>query len=289
MMLKLSADIIDQRQKAAIRNPIERGNLRDLLRIDDRVDPEKVNAQKYRPAKNSGGLGVDVLQEKKILREKAIIYISKSEVCAQLDSMKIRIWLEMADAIKEWEDLLEKYSKEIYIQLDEVVVVQKDIQARIDKERAECIEAINIEAQKLKKHLAQIQEDILFTAKERVEHQAIYDAKFVADFARLHKMLAAETKQREKQCKLELARMKAYYESLNISQSFMERDVRGVNNELTIELTVEEDDRKWCQNEVVVETFSFLDQFKKNIREDIAKQQVLNEERRRKMKEGHHE
>jgi hypothetical protein len=52
---------------------------------------------------------------------------------------------------------------------------------------------------------------------------------------------------------------------------------------------LEEEDRAKCQDKVVDNASSFLEQFRVNIKEDIIKQQQSNEERRKMLSEGKEE
>ncbi len=110
--------------------------------------------------------------------------------------------------------------------------------------------------------------------------------EFEDHFARLHRVVEAETKARRAQCERDVAINGEVYRRIHLRENDLEEDVRNVYHDLQVDVKVEEKVRIDAQEDVVREANDFLDQLKGNIEQDIVNQKQGNAERRKKMKEN---
>lgn len=142
------------------------------------------------------------------------------------------------------------------------------------------------QAEAPKKTFSSPREGISATQKERIVEQTTYDAEFEKNFARLHRVVEAETKARRAQCERDVAINGEVYRRIHLREDDLEQDVKNVYKDLQVDIKVEEDVRVQTQIDVVNEANDFLDQLKGNIEQDIIKQREGNADRRKKMKEN---
>jgi len=128
-----------------------------------------------------------------------------------------------------------------------------------------------------------IPKDIAATAKERKLNHTQYVVSMENSFARLHKILNQECALRKEQCEVFSDFHKEFYKKLNQREDAIEVDVHAIYDDLVVDLKVEETERIASQDNIVANTTSFLDQFKENITQDLAKQRDLNAARRKKL------